>query len=390
MNTALWLPTFMRTLALVAPLAVVGGCDSSADEVGGKSPYGPSSPRAESTFSAAKQDGTPGTVRAGPSGETHSAGGVAYPVFAVYRTDSANPSGGQVWMTWTPADERAVVAGGRIDWPDSGLVPVGQPFASGELDTPLSIDLAPPVGVAQPLDIAGTALIGDPASPQGTQAFEAVGSYTLAATDAVATTSLGPIAGCRRFEGQVTVLGETHSATFWYHPDLGLVAASADWPPPHGIHADLSGLWDPGASASGAAVLKGMGQIDASHRTFRLDTYDVAQAIDADKTQHAKMLLELRWVDDAKARTSELPALFAPDMGTAIGYYPASFVASPVSLFHPEENGQGFNFWIAYVDQAAKNEPGTATSYHAGVTLPDFVSSPMRVTGRILYHRLAP
>ena len=66
-------------------------------------------------------------------------------------------------------------------------------------------------------------------------------------------------------------------------------------------------------------------------------------------------------------------------------------MASPISLFHPSENGQGFTYWIAYVDQAAKNEAGgNGIAYHAGVTLPDFVSSPMRVSGRIVYHLVTP
>ena len=137
--------------------------------------------------------------------------------------------------------------------------------------------------------------------------------------------------------------------------------------------------------------IKGMGRISPESRTFELDTYDRAGEFDADKTVHAKMLLELRWEDDAKAQTDEFPALFAPDFGTVIGYFPGSFVASPVSLFHPAENGRGFKYWYAYVDEAAKNEAGSnGIAYHAAVTLPDFVSSPMRVTGRIIYRLYKP
>src|SRR5690606_14212728 len=119
---------------------------------------------------------------------------------------------------------------------------------------------------------------------------------------------------------------------------------------------------------------KGMGVVSPDNRTFRLSTYDRAGEFDADKTVHAKMLLELRWVDEDKARTDEFPALFSPDFGTVIGMFPASFVSSPISLLHPAENGKGYTFWYAFVDQAAKNEPGEGgIAYHAGVTLPDFV-----------------
>ncbi len=379
----------MKRASALVMLTLVAACDGDdgAETIAPKGPFGTVGPAAVTTMSAPQQDGSPGLVQAGRTTETHTVGATAYPVWNVHRVASAAPSGGLVWMDWQPSDEVLVAAGGQIDWPDNGIVPAGQPFASGDLDAPLRIDLAPPLGVAQPLDIVGTAVVGDPSAPLTTQPFQAVGSYTLAAEGETLTTSMGPVPGCRRFEANVEVLGESHAGTFWYHPDLGLVAATLDWPPPNGVHADLAGLTDLSV-VSGMTVLKAMGRIDAAQRTFGLDTYDVSGDFDADNTVHAKMLLELRWVDDAKARTTEFPALFTPDFGTVLGTYPAAFVPSPVSLFHPEENGGGFNYWIAYVDQAAKNEPGTGTSYHARVTLPEFVASPMRVTGRLIYRRL--
>ena len=59
---------------------------------------------------------------------------------------------------------------------------------------------------------------------------------------------------------------------------------------------------------------------------------------------------------------------------------------SPVSIFHPEENKQGFTYWYAYVNEAAKNEPGeNGILYRIKVTFPDYMTSPVRVTARIRY-----
>jgi hypothetical protein len=78
------------------------------------------------------------------------------------------------------------------------------------------------------------------------------------------------------------------------------------------------------------------------------------------------------------------------EFGTVWGVYPYQLVESPVSLFHPEENGKGYKYWVGYVDQAAKNESSNGIAYHIGVNLPDYVSSPVRVTARILYHLWTP
>ena len=128
-------------------------------------------------------------------------------------------------------------------------------------------------------------------------------------------------------------------------------------------------------------------QVDSARPTFGVDTYDIAGAVDADKTIHARMLIEVRWVDEVKALAELLPPVVL-DFGTPMGWFPSELVASPVSLFHPDENGRGFHYGVAYVSQAAKNEPGDGTAYHAKVTLPDYASSAVRVTVRIIYRRL--
>lgn len=381
-----WTKRLFGGLAVCAAGLGIGSCDSSDGELDDKGPFGAIGEAAVATFSVPTQTGAPGTGRAVRTGETRVVGGVAFPIWDVHREGTPQPSGALVWLDWRPRDETVVFAGGQLDWPDNGVVPAGTPFISGDLDAPVTVTLAPPIGVAQPITVSGTAAIGDPAAPQATQAFSASGSYTLVAEGETAVTDAGPIAGCRRYEGELEVLGETHHATAWYHPDLGLVAADLDWPPPNGVHADLGSLTDLG-TAGDMTVLKGLGQVDSARPTFGVDTYDIAGAFDADKTIHARMLIEVRWVDEVKALAELLPPVVL-DFGTPMGWFPSELVASPVSLFHPDENGRGFHYGVAYVSQAAKNEPGEGTAYHAKVTLPDYASSAVRVTARIIYRRL--
>lgn len=382
-----------RALMLMAWVGWAGwsGCGDGGDEASGKEPFGVVSEAVVGSFEAASADGTVRRFESKRVG-IRTIAGVDYDEWSLGEFPTGAPGrGGRVWLTWEPGDERVVVAGGEVYWPENGLVSAELPFVSGTFDAAVVLDAAPPIGEPQQLPVKATVVVGDPASPTQTLAVDVVATYTLVDDDALVATPAGPVAGCRVYEGSAEVLGETHHASVTYHPELGFIGATLDYPPPNGFSADLAGLVDYGVAQSGMNIIKGMGMVSPASRTFRLSTYDRAGAFDADKTVHAKMLLELRWVDEAKARTEEFPALFSPEFGTMIGYFPATFVASPVSLLHPAENGQGFTFWYAFVDEAAKNEPGeNGIAYEAGVTLPDFVSSPMRVTGRIVYKLWAP
>ena len=68
-------------------------------------------------------------------------------------------------------------------------------------------------------------------------------------------------------------------------------------------------------------------------------------------------------------------------------YFPHELIESPVSVFFPEENGNGFRYWYAFVDQAAKNQDENGISYTISVdkdaSLPE-----LRVTARIAYEIL--
>ncbi|HPB97712.1 MAG TPA: hypothetical protein PKW66_17460, partial [Polyangiaceae bacterium] len=105
--------------------------------------------------------------------------------------------------------------------------------------------------------------------------------------------------------------------------------------------------------------------------------------------QHAKMLVEARFADDSKAQSSDRPPIDT-QIGTTMGVFPHQLVASPISFFHPEENGKGFTFWVGYVDQAAKNESVNGISYHITAKVPNDASNSVRVTSRIIYSLYKP
>lgn len=199
---------------------------------------------------------------------------------------------------------------------------------------------------------------------------------------------MGPVAGCTEFTGEVTIEGITVNGHAFYHPDYGMVKGTLDWPPPNGVSLDMAGLTDMGTGLPGFNAIKAIKVLDSANPTFELNTYYVNDDIDADKNTHAKMLLEMRYVDETRARDASLQPNVATDFGVTFGYFPHMVVASPVSFFHPDENGQGFTYWVAYVDQASKNSMGDAETYHISASLASSESWPVRVTGRIIYKQL--
>jgi hypothetical protein len=141
--------------------------------------------------------------------------------------------------------------------------------------------------------------------------------------------------------------------------------------------------------SSGHALVRKVGKVDSAH-PFQISTYDdCGQQFDADKDEHAQMLLELRWDDDAKAKAGA-PDTLGPMLhikfSTVWGEFFAAPVTMQVSALHPEENGQGFNYLYAFVNQAAKNESSNGISYNISVRV-DSGASPIRATGRIYYKK---
>jgi hypothetical protein len=93
--------------------------------------------------------------------------------------------------------------------------------------------------------------------------------------------------------------------------------------------------------------------------------------------------------DAARAKTATPPPV-VEQFTTGWGYFPHELVASPVSIFHPEENGKGYTFWYGYADEAAKNEPGdNGILYAIEVRPADYMSNAVRATARIRYNVIA-
>jgi len=262
---------------------------------------------------------------------------------------------------------------------------------AGVLDAPLEINLAPPVGVPQ--SVSATAVL----TPVGESGKPASGTatYTLVDDDETVVTDLGVITGCRHFTAAGSLTGEAIpvplqgveiTGDIWYHPDLGVVK----WDLPI-VNAgmDLDSVLDYGDTSGDANTIRKVGVVDAtSCGVFALDTYDVNNAFDATKMQHAAMLLEVRWADEELAKTGSAPAYPGVNIefGTVWGVFGFELIESPVSIFHPEENGKGYKYWYAYVNQAAKNEAGAdGIAYHVKVTADTSFTPALRCSARIHY-----
>lgn len=387
MHLARWfLPCLLPVLA-----ACGGGSEDGGGTVGAKDPLGPPTPTTTYVFQYQGVNGKTDTQVAGYNG-TKDFGGTPFDVFQVHPDKPDGMEHGmEAYVVIKPGDTVSF-AGGKLFWANSGMQPPEQPFVSGTVEPPLSGSLNPPLGVTQSVPVKGTLYIGDPTDPANAQAVDTTVTYTLVDDDASVATSLGTVHGCKHVQGETTVMGITVHPEVWYHPQMGLVKFHVDYPAPDGIGMDLAEIRDMGNAKEGQGTIKAVKVLTPDARDFRLDTYDVNGQFDADKDKHAKMLLEIRWADDEQAKTAAVPQFLGNDVefGTVWGIYPFQMVESPVSLFHPEENGKGFTFWYGYADEAAKNEPGSnGIPYIIQVRPGDAMTGAVRATARIRYHVIA-
>jgi hypothetical protein len=286
-------------------------------------------------------------------------------------------------------------AEGWYSTPSSGTIVIAGGSSGGNktvvFDAPISILTSPPEGKAQA--ITGSAQITTPSFPSGSKA-QGTGDYTLVESDVAVETSAGKIEGVNHYQVKATlsgdpvpsnVRGKALTGDVYYHPSYGVVAASS---PELGFSVGMSESSDCGkVDSSGHRTIRKTGVVTSSAE-FKLDTYDCAGGLfDADKNTHAAMLLELRWLNEDSAKTTNKPGypMINIEFGTVIGVFPSDLTQSPKSVFHPEENDKGYVFWYAYVNQAAKNESGSnGIAYHIRVREdPGF--SPVRATARIYY-----
>jgi hypothetical protein len=293
--------------------------------------------------------------------------------------------GGEYWINEN-SDGTVDFAGFDLH---STLASVLLPPSSLVLDTPVSVKLDAPLGQAQTVALSGTLT---PAGSSTGTPLQATGQYTLVEKDVVVQTDMGPVAGCSHYGGSASSASDAVPAVFrgltvradlWYHPSFGVVAFKA---PDLGLETRMKDSNDCGTpDASGHVVIRKVAVVDTTQSSFELSSYGCSGSFDADKNTHAKMLLELRWLDETKAKSTTQPTP-SYQFQTVFGYFPSMILQSPVSILHPEENGNGFVYWIAYVDQAAKNEAGSnGISYGIRVTASG--TDPVRASARIYYKK---
>lgn len=393
---SLWRRRLVRAGLVLACVAVVPftGCGGGGDEeesaasaeAAAKAPYGPVSRETVNQYKRNRNDGTTLDIVSEVVGDK-TIDGKTFWRAKLGDFNASAPSGMEAWVVF-PNPDAATFAGG--DFWSQQILPnpnAAEPSASVALAEPIDIDLNPTVGTEQTITATATVtLLGQPVD------VDVSGSYTMVSDDESIQTEAGVLNGCRKFTGSGTatnseilsLLGaDQASGDLWYHPSLGVVRAVIKVPGKDDYVFDFMGTTEMGKATSGVNRVQGMRVLHTLER-FELSTYDARGEFDADKDKHAKMLVEARFMDDEKAKTSDRPPI-ETEIGTVFGVYPHQLVASPVSFFHPEENGKGFTFWIAYVDQAAKNESSNGIAYHVNAIVPDYGSSPVRVTSRIVY-----
>jgi hypothetical protein len=376
---------FIFGIAVTACSSSGGGSGSEAigDE---RAPFGPPGPNHVNQYVRTAPDGTTRNSTSRYAGAIEVAAGT-FDRLQFGDFQAAATTGVEAWIQ---QDGEVIEAAGGEGY--TALIPVGpagEPPVRVELAEPVTIDLDVPVGAVQTLDLDTAVAIS---GVTYTASLDA--TWQLAADDVSLDTPAGAFSGMRRydFEGGVAVpdFGVVEplpvSGQVWYSPDRSVVGGVVTLPVIGEVRWGLLGSFDSDVQGDLARVEK-LGVVDGG-TGFALSTLDRVGAADADKDRHAKMIVELRYVDEARARTSEQPAV-APNFATQIGYFPSSLVQSPISFFHPSEAGKGFTYWIGFVDQAAKNEAFNGIAY--SVTVP---ASPdggaIRVTARIVYRLWAP
>jgi hypothetical protein len=371
-----WLSFCLMAATLVSP-----GCSSKADEE--ESGVAPLSENASFVFQSKASNGTTTQIAVKPEG-TKQVLGKTYPRIRAGDFTAADPEGVEIWGKFD--GDTLEVAGAEIYRPGLGGTTTPD-FTTQATNEPLRINLNPPVGQAQTVTIKGDHVV---TATGGKIPLDVTATYTLVEDNATVETPLGTFTGVKHFKANTTVAGQEISGEAWYDPGLGVVKATIK---PDNVELGLESLLDAGVPKEGTNIIRADGLLAPSKTTLKLNTYDLNKAFDADKNTHANMVLEMRWADPTKAKSSEKPPI--KELFTAaLGYFPSQFVMSPVSIFFPKESNQGFNYWVAIVDQAAKNDPSTGGINYAieakyqPATTND--KDPVRVSMRIRYHLVTP
>jgi hypothetical protein len=377
-----------RYLAVLSALAIsCAGGGSPFDPA--QSPYGERTPttRTLSTLTLASDailKGATTTRTTGVIGQTTIAGQT---YDRETTTDVSDPSQGVEY--WVKRNGEDAVDFAAVDM-HSKLA--AQVVSQGRIVffAPLTVAKHPPLGQAQALTLSGTFT---PTGGTQQAPVAARGHYALAAKGVEVRTEMGVVSGCDQYSVTLatsstlvvaSLQGVPMTGEVWIHPSFGVVAMNLT---SLGVQTKMSGSGDCGAvDPSGFRTIRKVGIVDSAHGRFELSSLGCTGAYEADKLSNAKILLEMRWMDESLAKTNIQPTN-AYQLGTILREFPSTLARSESSVMHPEENGKGYQFWRAFADQAAPTQLGIGVSYQA-VVFP-LANMPVRVSARI-YYRVLP
>ena len=230
-----------------------------------------------------------------------------------------------------------------------------------QFNTPVVVDVAGPLGEPQTTTVQGTLVFGDPnVSDPGYLPFDM--TFTPEEDGVVAPAPMGDVPGCRRTTFTASTTGGiTVSGALWTKEAIGVVHAVLDAGAFGQFELGTEG-WTGFDDVGGRRLIQAEQRLDATTPSFSLSTYDIDGDFVADKDTHAQMWLELRFADADLARTTARPQV-SESFGTIFGVFPSMLVQTDLSVLHPEDADEGFTYWIAAVDEAAKNEPVNGIAY---------------------------
>lgn len=295
----------------------------------------------------------------------------------------------EVTILDTRPDATPITAALSFDGPEFSLGALSLPNAPPSvgvdftLDEVVRVDFAGAIGAPQQSTVDGTLLLGDPELAPETYLPMGL-TVTVLDANVVADTPMGALPGCRHASIAADAGGLTATGEVWVRDDVGFVNGFLDttW-----------GRFDLGMSGyvgfddvGGKRIIQSERVVNLASPSFMLSTYDIDGDFVADKDTHAQMWLEMRWSDPERARTDEQP-LLTPHFGTVFGVFPSTVVRSDKSILHADED-EGFVYWTAFVDQAAKNEPENGIAYSVGATNDGFIDDDVLVGAFIRYARI--
>ncbi len=376
--------TFLSA-AVLLNLVACSGDEEAGDQWTPKEAYPKYTDSTTATYVINEPNGNKTALSAMPVGKITVAN-AEYTKYEVRDPKDAAGEGVEIWAN-VKEDNTVELAGGVWTKPADVDYPVPD-YISTTADAPYILKIDVPVGEPQPFAVSGSSIVGSPTDESKPGSIE--GTYTLVEKDVTVETPTGTVSGVSHYTVKTAlpvVLGVDAAVEgdVYFHPELGVVKADLARPF-SGLGVGFAGSQDITALGDGFYSVQKVATLGQGFETSsRLTTYDLTGEFDADKNTHAKMLMEVRWVDEARAKTDERPEVIS-EFGTVFGIFPALMVPLPVSFFYPDEEGKGYKYWMSYVDQAAKNEAEQGISYAISADYDG--ANAVRVTKRIVFKRL--